>query len=42
MVVAVKPVFPAEIEHVIFTLAAQLFPGSIPNLMLVAFRIHEW
>jgi hypothetical protein len=41
VIVDIKPVFPAEIDRIIFLLAAQ-FPGSIPTFMLVAFRVHKW
>ncbi|KAF7291431.1 hypothetical protein MIND_01288200 [Mycena indigotica] len=35
-------IFPPELEYVIFKLAAAQDRGSIPRLMLVAWRVKEW
>ncbi|KAF7304226.1 hypothetical protein MIND_00655000 [Mycena indigotica] len=35
-------IFPPELEYVIFKLAAGQDRGSIPRLMLVAWRVKEW
>ncbi|KAK7023196.1 hypothetical protein R3P38DRAFT_2531976 [Favolaschia claudopus] len=36
------PAFPPELEREISESAAELYPESIPNLFLVAHRVHEW
>ncbi|KAJ7488941.1 hypothetical protein FB451DRAFT_1223325 [Mycena latifolia] len=37
-----SPFFPLELERDIFETAAYLYPETIPNLLLVAKRVHEW
>ncbi|KAJ7131406.1 hypothetical protein C8R44DRAFT_774790 [Mycena epipterygia] len=37
-----SPSFPPELEREIFESAAQLYPNTIPNLLLVARRVNEW
>ncbi|KAJ6598088.1 hypothetical protein DFH09DRAFT_1356446 [Mycena vulgaris] len=37
-----SPFFPPELEREIFETAAQLYSKTIPNLLLVAQRVHEW
>ncbi|KAJ7620411.1 hypothetical protein FB45DRAFT_1094550 [Roridomyces roridus] len=39
---AVDPLFPPDLERVIFELAASSSPFSIHKLMLVAWRVKEW
>ncbi|KAJ7620438.1 hypothetical protein FB45DRAFT_1094607 [Roridomyces roridus] len=39
---ATDPLLPPDLERVIFELAAYLTPLSMPNLMLVAWRVKEW
>ena len=39
---AVFPVFPPELERVIFLLAARTYPGVSTRLMLVASRVKTW
>ena len=34
--------FPLELERLIFELAALSLPVSIPNLMLIAWRVKDW
>ncbi|KAK6987681.1 tyrosinase central domain-containing protein [Favolaschia claudopus] len=36
------PVFPPEIEREVFECAALSLCGTIPNLLLVAHRVHQW
>ncbi|KAF7365694.1 hypothetical protein MVEN_00443100 [Mycena venus] len=36
------PVLPLDLERDIFEMTAELYPGSIPNLLLVAQRVREW
>ncbi|KAJ6482303.1 hypothetical protein C8R47DRAFT_581342 [Mycena vitilis] len=36
------PVLPSDLEHVIFEVAAFLWPRSIPKFMLVAWRVKIW
>jgi hypothetical protein len=33
---------PPELERLIFETAAELYPETIPNLLLVAVRVLEW
>ncbi|KAJ6598100.1 hypothetical protein DFH09DRAFT_1356456 [Mycena vulgaris] len=37
-----SPFFPPELEREIFETAAELYPKTILNLLLVAQRVHEW
>ncbi|KAJ7131398.1 isoprenoid synthase domain-containing protein [Mycena epipterygia] len=36
------PFFPPELEREIFESAAELYPETIPTLLLVSQRVHEW
>ncbi|KAK7050698.1 hypothetical protein R3P38DRAFT_3174177 [Favolaschia claudopus] len=38
----IQPAFPPEIEREIFETCALMRPVSVPNLMLVAWRVKEW
>ncbi|KAJ6465618.1 hypothetical protein C8R47DRAFT_1154687 [Mycena vitilis] len=38
----VEPAFPPELEELIFGIAALSRPVTIPKLMLVAHRVHDW
>ncbi|KAJ6564559.1 hypothetical protein B0H19DRAFT_1141418 [Mycena capillaripes] len=37
-----SPFFPPELEREMFELAAELYPETIPNLLLVSMRVYEW
>ncbi|KAJ6598093.1 hypothetical protein DFH09DRAFT_1022383 [Mycena vulgaris] len=37
-----SPFFPPELEREIFETAADLYPETIPELLLVSQRVHEW
>ncbi|KAF7364210.1 Tyrosinase central domain-containing protein [Mycena sanguinolenta] len=39
---SVQPLLPPELERAIFEMAAGLHPDAIPNMLLVAARVHEW
>jgi hypothetical protein len=39
---AESPVLPTDLERVIFEITALSHPRSIPNLLLVAWRVHKW
>jgi len=36
------PGLPLELEQKIFKVAVERFPESIPRILLVARRFHEW
>jgi hypothetical protein len=36
------PILPLELERLIFELSALSWPLSVPNLMLVAWRVKQW
>ncbi|KAJ6551166.1 hypothetical protein B0H19DRAFT_1377976 [Mycena capillaripes] len=37
-----SPSFPPELELEIFETTAELYPGTIPSLLLVSQRVYEW
>ncbi|KAF7364205.1 hypothetical protein MSAN_01079900 [Mycena sanguinolenta] len=37
-----QPLLPPELERAIFEMAGELHPDAIPNMLLVAARVHKW
>jgi hypothetical protein len=37
-----SPLLPPELEREVFETVAELYPQTIPDLLLVSHRVHEW